>query len=72
MAPLFTEQWSHAPLLQLPASGEAVKCCFSKTCGFILICSGSYQGKAIFFLYQTILRVAAGEPHPQPHSQTAT
>jgi len=61
-----------APLLQLLASGEAAKCCFSKTCGFILICSGSYQWKAFFSFYQTILCVAAGEPHPQPHSQTAT
>jgi len=28
--------------------------------------------KALYFLNQTFISVAAGEPHPQPHYQTST
>ena len=61
MAPLFTEQWSHAPLLdekqQNAASHETHV--------------GPTHQKQLFLGYQTLINVAAGEPRPQPRSQTA-
>jgi len=43
-----------------------------QTCGTPLKVGGSYQAKSHFFFYQTLICVAAGEPHPQPHYQTAS
>jgi len=56
----------------LPPPREAAKCCFSKPAAQSLILVGPTGIKHFFLLYQTVLCMAAGEPHPQPHYQTGT
>jgi len=51
---------------------EVAKCCFSKLAVQSLILMGPTSKMHFIFLNQTLSCVAAGEPHPQPHSQTAT
>jgi len=51
---------------------EAAKCCFSKPATQSLISMGPTSKTHLIFLNQTLSCVAAGEPHPQPHSQTTT
>jgi len=51
---------------------EAAKYCFSKHAVQSLILVSPTSKTHFIFLNQTLSCVAAGEPHPQPHSQTAT
>jgi hypothetical protein len=42
-----------------------------QTCGTAAKIDESYKKRlSFFFCYQTLVYVAAGEPHPQPHYQT--
>jgi len=61
MAPLFTE---------LFPPRRVAKCCFSKPVAQSLILVGPTCTFDFFLHYQTVLCVAAGEPHPQPRYQT--
>jgi len=61
-------QWSHAPLF----IGNHHEKQHLQTCGTPVKVGGSYQAKSHFFCYQTLICVIAGEPHPQPHYQTAS
>jgi hypothetical protein len=80
--PCSTVNWkitTHAPLLlnngamlligKLPR--EAAKCCFSKPVAQQRKLVGPTKKNCFFFCYQTLVYVATGEPHPQPHYQTA-
>jgi hypothetical protein len=51
---------------------EAAPDYFLKTCGTRQLQVGSTKKKLIFLPYQTLIVVAAGEPHPQPQRQTPT
>jgi hypothetical protein len=56
----------------VPPPREAAKCCFYKTCGTAEFLVGPTSINHCFFIKQTVIFVAAGEPHPQPHYQTGT
>jgi hypothetical protein len=49
---------------------EAAKCCFSKPAVQSLILVDPTSKMQWIFLNQTLSCVAAGELHPQPHSQS--
>jgi hypothetical protein len=51
---------------------EAAKCCFSKLVVQQLKLVGPINENHFFLCYQTLKYVVAGEPHPQPHYQTAS
>jgi hypothetical protein len=61
-----------ASLFSGSSQREAAKCCFYKTCGTTEFLVGPISIKLRFFFNQTFISVAAGEPHPQPHYQTAS
>jgi len=56
----------------IPPPREAVKLCFYKTCGTTIFLVGPTSINLCFFFNQTVIFVAAGEAHPQPHYQTAS
>jgi len=63
----------HGSTVEVPfPSQEAAFCCFSKPAVQSLILVGSPNKSHFIFLNQTLLCVAVGKPHPQPHSQTHT
>jgi len=63
----------HGSTIEVPfPPREAAKCCFSKPAVQSLILVGPTRKMHFIFLNQTLSCVAAGEPYPQPHSQTAT
>jgi hypothetical protein len=79
MAPLFNEQWSHAPLLTLGQQHEKQHfaasqnlCCFSKPAVQPQILVDPTSKTPCFSFNQTLGSVGAGEPHPQSHYKTAT
>jgi hypothetical protein len=72
MDPLFTEQWSHAPLLRGNHNEKQQNCCFSKPVVQQLKLVDPTNKNHFFLCYQTLKYVVAGEPHPQPHYQTAS
>jgi len=51
----------------IPPPTRSTKCCFYKTCGTAAKLVGPTSINHYFFLNQTVIFVAAGEPHPQPH-----
>jgi hypothetical protein len=63
---------SGAMLLIGKSPREAAKCYFSKPVARQRKLMGSTKKNHFFFCYQTLVYVAAGEPHPQPHYQTAS
>jgi hypothetical protein len=62
--------WLHCSVI--PPPQEAVKLCFYKTCGTTIFFVGPTSINLYFFFNQTIISMAAGEPHPQPHYQIAS
>jgi len=58
--------------VQRKSQREAAKCCFSKPVVQQLKLMGPTNENHFSFYYQTLKYVVAGEPHPQPHYQTAS
>jgi hypothetical protein len=54
----------------IPPPKETAKLCFYKTCSIAIFLVGSTSINLCFFLNQTVISVAANEPHPRPHYQT--
>jgi len=58
-------KWSMAPLF----SGSPLR---GATCGIAVKLVDPTIRNHFFFLYQTVICVDAGKPHPQPHYQSAS
>jgi len=62
----------HGSTVKRKSQREAAKCCFSKPVVQQLKLMGPTNENHFPLYYQTLKYVVAGEPHPQPHYQTAS